>query len=146
MSRASKIYAYFISTVGLSLGLYCVYSYFTLIVTCANPKYELEQFGILLLLYILCRCFPIYIRDDYAIDMSFICNLAAILCKGPVVAATMILFSTLFVIEPSHTEDRKFIHIFNTSPIKTAFNTSNFILTVYFAGVIYEKSGGIIGT
>ncbi len=146
MSRSSKIYAYLISAIGLSLGSYCVYSYFTFIVTCANPKYELAQFGVLLLLYIICRCFPIYIRDDYAIDMSFICNLAALLCKGPVVAAAMVLISTLFVIEPSHSESKKFIHIFNTPLIKTAFNASNFILSVFLSGVLYQKIGGVVGS
>ena len=78
MSRSSKIYAYVISAIGISLGSYCVYSYFSLIPTYANPKYELTQFGVLLFLYIICRCLPIYIRDDYAIDMSFICTLAMI--------------------------------------------------------------------
>ena len=145
MSRTSKIYAYSVSAIGLSVGSYCVYSYIKSIFTCANPEKELGQFGLLLLLYIICRCFPIYIRDDYAIDMSFICNLATILCKGPIAGAAMVLISTPFVIEPSHVERKKFIHIFNTQPIKTAFNASNFLLSECIAGFLFVMTGGKIG-
>ncbi len=145
MSRSSKIYAYFISIIGLSLGSYCAYSYIASIVTCANPSGELAQFGVLWLLYIVCRCFPIYIRDDYAIDMSFICNLAIILCKGPFAAATMVLVSTPFIIEPSPTEDKRFVHILNTPPIKTAFNAGNYVISVFIAGSLYRITGGSVG-
>lgn len=145
MSRSSKIYAYSISAIGLSLGLYCIFSYLTSIFTCSNPTKELAQFGLLLFLYIICRCFPIYIRDDYAIDMSFICNLATVLCKGPVAAAAMVLISAPFVIKESNVEDKKFVHIFNTPPIKTAFNASNFILSIFLSGLLYEKLGGKAG-
>lgn len=145
MSRSSKIYAYTISTIGLTLGLYCVYSYLNSIFTCANPANELAQFGLLLFLYIICRCFPIYIREDYAIDMSFICNLATVLCKGPVAAAAMVLISMPFVVKVSNTEDKKFVHIFNTPPIKTAFNASNFILSIFISGNLYILAGGVVG-
>jgi uncharacterized domain HDIG len=57
----------------------------------------------------------------------------------------MVFISTIFVIEPSHTEEKKFIHIFNTEPIKTAFNTSNFIISVFCAGVLYQAMGGVVG-
>lgn len=144
MSRSSKIYAYFISFIGLSLGLYCSYAYIQTIITRADPGRELIQFGTLLILYIVCRCFPIYIRDDYAIDMSFICNFATVLCKGPVAAVALILISTPFVVEPSHSEEHKFITIFNTEPIKTTFNVSNFIISIYISGQFYLWSGGQI--
>lgn len=146
MSRSSKIYAYFISTIGLSLGLYCVYSYLESVFTSANPMKELAQFAILWVLYVICRCFPIYIRDDYAIDMSFICNLATVLCKGPVAAAAMVLISTPFIVVQSNTNKQIFYHIFNTEPIKTAFNTSNIVLCIFLSGVLYEKVGGVVGS
>lgn len=141
MSHSSKIYAYFISVVGLSLGSYCTYVYIKSIFACANPTAELIQFGVLWALYIVCRCFPIYIRDDYAIDMSFICNLATILCKGPITAVTMILISTPFVIVQSSTDPKVYCHIFNTEPIKTAFNTTNYVISVSIAGFLYVLTG-----
>ncbi len=145
MSRISKSYAYFISAVGLVLGSYCTYLYIKSILTFVNPGVELTQFAVLLLLYVVCRCFPIDIRDDYAIDMSFICNLATILCKGPVAAVSIVLLGTPFIITKSNQEDKRFCHIFNTEPIKTAFNSSNLIISVFIAGIGFLKVGGTVG-
>ncbi len=142
MSRSSKIYAYVISAIGISLGSYCVYSYFSLIPTYANPKYELTQFTVLLFLYIICRCLPIYIRDDYAIDMSFICVLAAILYEGPLATVAMVLISTPFIIVPNNGE-KTLSHIFNKPPIKTVFNASNITISTFAAGSLYQKMGGL---
>lgn len=146
MSRASKIYVYIISAIGLSLGFYCVYSYFRFIITCANPMYELAHFGVLLFLFIACRCLPIDISDGFAIDMSFICNFAALLIKGPVVAAAMVLISTPLVVAQPPKGEKAMCHIFNTPPIKTAFNASNFIISVFISGTIYQKIGGVVGS
>ena len=144
MSRTSKIYAYFISVIGITLGSYCVFQYFHSVFFDPNPKAELMQFGVLLLLYILCRCLPIYIRKDYAIDMSFICNLATILCKGPVVSAAMVLIATPFIIVPTNTGDRTYDHLFNKPPIKTAFNAGNITISAFLAALVYQKTGGVI--
>ncbi len=145
MSRSSKIYAYFISTVGLLLGFYCTYIYIASIAASSDINEELLQFGVLFILYVICRCFPIYIRDDYAIDMSFICNFATVLCKGPAAAVALILISAPFIFEPSHVEEKKYITIFNTSPLKTAFNTANFILSIFISGSLYQVFGGKAG-
>lgn len=145
MSRSSKVYAYFISTVGLGFGLYCVYNYINYIFHQPHLGKALVQFLILWVLYIICRCFPIYIRDDYSIDMSFICNLATVLSIGPVAGAAMVILSTPFVVVRSSWDQHTFRHIFNVEPIKTAFNTSNFLLSVYIAGTLFQASGGIVG-
>lgn len=145
MRRSSKIYAYIISAVGLSTGLYCIYIYITYILSQPNLSKSLTQFGVLWVLYIICRCFPIYIRDDYAIDMSFICNLATILCMGSVAGAAMVLLSTPFEVVRSYNESKVYYHIFNTPPIKTAFNAGNYVISVYLSGLIYIKFGGVVG-
>jgi putative nucleotidyltransferase with HDIG domain len=146
MSRQSKIYAIIISAIGLSLGSYCVYKYFSLVISNSNASWQLMQFGVLLILYIICRCLPIYIRDDYAIDMSFICNLSAILYMGPIAATAMVLISTPFVVVQNNYGDRTLSHIFNKPPIKTAFNAGNFSISVYLSGVAYQKAGGVSGS
>lgn len=145
MSRSSKIYAYFISAVGISLGSYCVYLYFQEALSKSNPKQELAQFCVLTFLYIVCRCLPIYIRDDYSIDMSFVCNLASIFCYGPVFSAAMVTISTPFIIIPTNQGERTFTHIFNRPPIKTAFNAGNITISAFIASLLYEKVGGIVG-
>ncbi len=136
MSRSSKIYAYIISAVGISLGSYCVYLYFQESFTKFNPKQGLAQFGVLTFLYIICRCLPIYIRDDYTIDMSFVCNLASIFCFGPVFSAAMVTISMPFIITPTNTGEKNYNHIFNRPPIKTAFNAEN--PASGFKGTYYE--------
>lgn len=145
MSRSSKIYAYFISVVGISLGSYCVYIYFKDLFTSADVKQRLAQFCVLSFLYIVCRCLPIYIRDDYTIDMSFVCNLASIFCFGPVFSAAMVLISMPFIITPTNTGEKTYNHIFNRPPIKTAFNAGNYTISVFLSGVLYQKAGGIVG-
>jgi len=145
MSRSSKIYAYFISAVGISLGSYCVYLYFQHAFTSSNLNLELAKFGVLTFLYTICRCLPIYIRDDYSIDMSFVCNLASLFCYGPVISAAMIIISTPFIIIPTNTGEKTFTHFFNRPPIKTAFNAANFVISVFISGVLYEKAGGVTG-
>lgn len=145
MSRSSKTYAYFVSVVGLSFGLYCVYNYINYVFHQPNLGKALLQFGILWILYIICRCFPIYVRDDYAIDMSFLCNLGAILCLGPTAGAAMVLLSVPFIVVRSNWDQQMYHHIFNTPPIKTAFNASNIILSVLAAGFAFIRTGGQVG-
>ena len=145
MNRASKIYAAGISILGLSLGAACTVSYFTGIASSADSAGEIKQFVILWILYLVCECLPIYIRDDLSFDMSFICDLAAVLAKGPVAAAALVLLSTPFMVRRSPKSGEKLLHIFNTPPIKTAFNASNIILSIYISGKVYQRLGGPVG-
>lgn len=145
MSRSSKIYAYIVSAIGISLGSYCVYIYFYSIFSGVDIKQKLAQFFVLSFLYIICRCLPIYIRDDYTIDMSFVCNLASIFCFGPIFSTAMVMISMPFIVTPKNTGEKAYIHIFNRAPIKTAFNAGNYAISVFTAGVLYQKAGGVVG-
>lgn len=145
MNRSSKLYAAGISVVGLSLGAYCTADYFRRILSSPQRPSELRQLFILWLLYLVCQCFPIVISDNCAIDMSFICDLAAVLSKGPEAAAALVLLSTPFMVKRSGKDNKKLIHIFNTPPIKTMFNASDFIITLFVSGTIYQKLGGPVG-
>ncbi|HBE86255.1 MAG TPA: hypothetical protein DDW53_13935, partial [Lachnoclostridium sp.] len=60
-------------------------------------------------------------------------------------AAAVILLGTPFIVIKSNQEDKRFCHIFNTEPIKTAFNSSNLIISVFIAGASYLKAGGVLG-
>lgn len=145
MTRSSKIYAVTVSAVGFFLGVYCTVSYFSAILSSPQFNRELFQFFVLWVLYIICGCFPIVIREGFGFDMSFICDLAAVLSKGPAAAAALVLLSTPFVIKRSSRKSKTLSHIFNTPLIKTTFNVSNFILSIYISGVFYQKLGGPIG-
>ena len=145
MKPVAKGYAITISVIGLVVGVLCTYKYFTTIASSANIGKEIAQFVVLFSLAYLCRCLPIYIREDFAIDMSFISNFAILLCKGPLYAAAITLICSAFVISRSTNPEQKFSHIFNTPIIKTAFNTANFTLSVYLGGIVFVASGGIVG-
>ena len=145
MKTSAKVYAIAVSVIGCLVGAFCVYKYYLQVVAMANPGHELGQFAILFLLALLCRCLPIYIRPDYAIDMAFISNFAILLCKGPIVAAAITLLCSPFVIMPAPDRNQKLSHIFNTDPLKTAFNTANFTLSVFIGGTVFILSGGVVG-
>ena len=112
MSRSSKIYACFVSIVGILLGLRCTVFYLSTTFSGPQRSDELRQFFVLWVLYIICRCFPIFIRENYAFDMSFICGMAAVLSKGPEAAAALVLLSTPFVVKRSSRKNKN-LHIFS---------------------------------
>lgn len=145
MKPAAKIYAIAISITGLILGLYCSYQYGMSIISSADMKREIVHFVMLFLLAYMCRCLPIYIRSDFAIDMAFISNLAILLCKGPFAAAAITFICSPFVVAPMPGPEKRMSHIFNTPFIKTAFNSANFTLSVFLGGLAFIGAGGTVG-
>ena len=89
MKPSAKWYAVAVSIIGAVIGMLCIYRYFLDLGAATNLVKELVQFFVLFLLAYLCRCLPIYIRPDFAIDMAFISNFAILLFKGPVVAVAI---------------------------------------------------------
>jgi putative nucleotidyltransferase with HDIG domain len=145
MKPLARAYAIIESAIGALLGVYCTYLYIIQLQSSDNLKKELVQLMVLFVLTYFCRCFPIYIRADFALDMAFISNVAILLCKGPIVAAAITFVSSPFVIVRVDTEKRKYNHILNTPFIKSAFNYGNFTISVFLAGEAYLRVGGIIG-
>lgn len=145
MRPIAKFYAISISLIGAVVGIFCTIEYVQQLAACDDFRRELSQLLVLFILAYLCRCLPIYIRPDFAIDMAFISNFAILLSKGPVVAAAITLITSPFVVKPSSGSEKKFDHIFNTPFIKTAFNNANFTLSVYLGGMAFLLAGGVIG-
>jgi len=145
MKPFAKAYAIFISVVGILIGIYCVYELINGLAVSNDFAHELSQIIILFSLSLICRCLPIYIRDDYAIDMAFISNFAMILCKGPYIATAIVLLGSAFVVIPTPGPKKEYKHIFNTDPLKTTFNTANFSLSVFLGGKAFVWLGGTVG-
>ena len=145
MNRSSKVYAVGVSAVGLSLGIYCTVDYFGKILSGPQRPTELRQLFILWILYLVCQCLPVYIKPNVAVDMSFICDVAAVLSKGPEAAAALVLLSTPFMVKRTGDGRGKLLHIFNMPPIKTAFNAADFMITLFVSGTVYQKLGGPVG-
>ena len=131
MKRNTLLYAGCVSCVGVLAGIYCTILYFRNY-SADNLTTTLVLAGLL----ILCRSLPLYVRDDCAVDMSFISILTIFLMQGHVAAAALYFLTTPFVIVIEHpnAEERSVSHIFNTSPIKTLFNMSNLVLTILIGG------------
>ena len=132
------------SLVGALLGVYCTYMYVIQLSSSDNLRKELVQLFVLFVLAYFCRCFPIHIRPDFAIDMAFISNVAILLCKGPIVAAAITFVSSPFVIARVPSEEYKYSHILNTPFIKSAFNYGNFTISVFMGGEAFLWAGGTI--
>ena len=145
MKPLAKIYAVILSISGIALGIFCLYTTYCNYMASENPKTELAQFLILFALAYICRCLPIYITEDFAIDMAFISNFAILLIKGPVTAAAITILGSIFIIEPSPDKKKKCLTIFNTPPLKSAFNAANLTISVYLGGLVFSLAGGIIG-
>ena len=145
MKPLAKAYAIIVSVLGIALGIYCVCTEIMALQATDQLRKELVQFIILFLLAYLCRCLPIYIRPDFAIDMAFISNFAIILCKGPHMAGTIMLLGSIFVISYRPGPEKKLVHILNTPLLKTAFNTANLTFSVFLGGKMFVLTGGVIG-
>lgn len=143
MKPIAKAYAIFISFVGISLGFFCLYKVIWDLTSSTQLSHDVIQLVVLFIIAYLCRCLPIYLRPDLAIDMAFISYFAIILCKGPYVAAAIILTGSIFVVVPAPGPKKKLMHILNTEPLKTAFNTANFCISAFLGGAVFVWLGGM---
>ncbi len=119
MKRNTKIYTGAVSFVGVAAAIACSALFFR--------DFDLSQLGstiVLAVLLVLCRSLPLYVREDCAVDMSFISILTIFLLEGPVAAAALYFLTTpfIFVVEKLPGEGRAVSHIFNTPLIKTAYH------------------------
>ena len=142
MKPIAKFYAVLISVLGIALGIYAFHICVFDIQTSANQKTEIINYIILFALAYMCRCLPIYITADLAIDMAFISNIAIILFLGPYAATAITLVGSLFVIVKEPGPQARVSHIFNTPFIKTAFNTGNLCISVFTGSKVFLLAGG----
>lgn len=145
MKTTAKTYAILVSAIGFCLALYCVHVCVDDISQSVNGHEKLIQYVMLFILAYICRCLPVYIREDFAIDMAFISNIAIILFLGPFAAVAITLATSIFIVEHISGPKNKIITIYNTPFIKTAFNTGNLCISVYTGGLMFEWVGGVIG-
>lgn len=144
MNRTAKLYAISVATVGSLLGAYCTAYTVNNIKTASDSRSILTRILLLFILCYFCRCFPIYLQRDLAIDMGFISYYATVLCVGPQAATAIIFISSFIIVEHSPDKTKKIITFFNTPLLKSMFNNANFCISVYCGGLIYQRTGGVI--
>lgn len=136
MRKVTNWYIRLIILLGMISGVYSIVSS-----AMTHPWSDTATLVILIILCILCRCLPLYIRHDCTIDMSFISILTSVLLFGPETATAIVFVTTPFEIIPRE-DGHGYSHICNTDPIKTLFNASNRNLSFTLAGLAYHAIGG----
>ena len=136
MHKPARLYLSLVLVLGCACGVYSLWAALR-----AQPWESTSILFCLVLLCILCRCLPLYIRPDCTIDMSFISILATVLLLGPETATAIVFLTTPLEIFP-RADGKGYCHILNTSPIKTLFNLSNRNLSFTLAGFAYHAAGG----
>ena len=140
MERGTKWYTWLVSLCGIAVGFLACWN----VLADGWPDVGTSTIVALIILCVLCRCLPLYVRENCTIDMSFISVLAVALVLGPAGALVLLFVTTPLEIVP--TEDGKgFYHIFNTDPQKLLFNTANLNLSLAAGGVVYYALGGTPG-
>ena len=136
MSKGQKWYCGILIAVGVALGLWCTVAYLRSgsLLTASADGIGAGHFFFLLLLFIFSRAMPIYLSEDRCLDISFIGILSALIILGPQATVAVILLGTPFVVECGPKKGDPARHIFNSDPVKTLFNLSNLILSVYIPG------------
>ena len=129
----AKIYIIFLTILAIPLTYYI------------STNWELALFPVVIfwaILAIFSESLGITLPNGVGISVSFATHLACIINFGPftaiIITASAYLFRVLTIQGSTH-------HLLNTSFHKTLFNVSQGIISSGIAGIIYVKSGGIIG-
>ncbi len=148
VTKKVMAYAGVVSALGIPLGVYCLWRLIQNALLAPDISFYFVKFFVLLVMYVLCRSLFLYIREDYAIDMSFIINCAVILSMGAYAGGAMVLLSTPFIFTTEKEAGQKGgfrLLMLHEEPIKTLFNTSILVLSIVVGGRLYEVSGGASG-
>lgn len=140
MQPITKRYMALLSVLGTGAGIYVVWAWLFRESHDWSP-HRLGVFAVLTVLCVLCRCLPLYVREDCTIDMSFISILAVVLLLGDRAAVAVVFLTTPLEVVPTG-DGKGFYHIFNTDPRKLLFNTANLNLSLAVAGVVFRAVGG----
>ncbi|SHH49032.1 HDIG domain-containing protein [Caloranaerobacter azorensis DSM 13643] len=109
-----------------------------------NSYFDLQFLITFILLSIIAESLPIPLPNEGAVSVGFAISLASIIIGGPLTGALVTAFGFLFRIVKL--PGRGYIHLLNTPIYKTIFNVSQMIIVIGLAGIVYTKTGGIVGS
>ena len=127
MKKSATIYIYVLTVLGTIPGLYCCYAHIASLIQAGGAGFH--RFIIPLILFALCRSFPITVRENETLDLSIICCLAIYLTQGPIAAVSIMTLSTLFTFEPKP-EGKGYQHLFKIGMNKVLFNNSTVVFSI----------------
>ena len=140
MKKSTIIYALSVSAIGIGLGIYLSWQFFSDL-----QSQDLTTIISLAIMLILCRSLPLNISEESTIDMSFISILMIFLVAGYKTAAVLYLLTTPLTFIQIPNSNGKVSSIYNSDPIKSGFNMSNIIITIVVSGFVYSLLGGKAG-
>lgn len=143
MTKAANRYSHLVTFLGALGAAWSVYQY-VLTWTGVELWNELQLMVCLVILCTICRSLPIYITRNYALDVSVLAIVAAVLVNGPYAAVVVSLVSMLFTMEYDD-GTKTYHHLFNTSLIKSSFNNANYVLSILIPGVLILRLGFVPG-
>jgi len=127
MNKKAIFYLAFLALISISLLLHSI-SYIE-----SNQIYDLFYW---IFLAALCESLIVFFKEDRAVSVTFAILLAAQLTYqthfSVIVAAGSIIFSVIKV------KKGVYEHIFNRKYYKTLFNMSNYVISTYLSGTIYQ--------
>lgn len=145
MTSRAKWYTGAVILLGAILAPYAFYRYISSLVTVADLVLELQQVICLIILCTLCRSLPIMVGNGrQALDISVVSILATVAYKGTYAAVVVFLLSSLFTLDYDK-ESKSCHHLYNTPPVKSAFNNANLSLSIWAAGSLFTWAGGVPG-
>lgn len=138
MKKSATIYIYVLTVLGTIPGLYCCYEHILSLVQAGGAG--LHRFIIPLILFALCRSFPITVRENETLDLSVICCLAIYLTQGPVAAVSIMVLSTFFTFEPGP-DGKGYQHLFKIGMNKVLFNNSTVVFSILVPHFLLQCMG-----
>lgn len=139
MRRISKWYIALIGAIGMAISCYYVWRLFIHATILDTPQ-KISIFVTLTIIYWICCCLPLYVRDDCTVDLSFISILAAVLLIGPGAAVVISLIAYPLSVFPSP-DGKRHQNIFNIHPLKTLFNIGNHSISYAVGGLVFHATG-----
>lgn len=136
MARKHFVYVSAISALGIAVLLFCSYiSVFDFIQSITSEKAIFSC--TILLLMVLCRMMPIYLKADRTLDISFVPVLACVITQGYALAIFLFGISNFFVFVKDPGTGRFFSPLFK-SPSKELFNIGNIVISIFVAGFLFS--------
>ena len=135
-----RVYTWGIISVGLVLGAVAIVS--------AVRQYALTDMGgylrqtlYLTLICAVCRSLPVFLSNNKAMDLSVISILMTYLTMGTAQAITVFTLSTLLIFSFNEQGEKRFVCIYNSSPVKTLFNVGSVVIPIAISGFACSLTG-----
>ncbi|KGG80096.1 hypothetical protein Y919_08190 [Caloranaerobacter azorensis H53214] len=109
-----------------------------------NTFYDLKFLIIFILLSAIAESLPIPLPNEGAVSVGFAISLASVIIGGPLIGALVTAVGVFLRVVKL--PGRGYVHLFNTPIYKTIFNVSQMIIVIGLTGIVYIKTGGVVGS